>query len=92
MCTKSVHCGSHCVTVLTIVVACTDTDPSILFLNDTNRGYPRACINGVWRYVCDAGWTSREAEHVCSQVRFTMGEIGEYSSWYNTLPPLLDSI
>ena len=77
MCTKSVHCGSHCVTVLTIVVACTDTDPSILFLGGTKSGYPRACINGVWRYVCDDNWTGINAESICTQAGFYNGDIGE---------------
>ena len=60
-----------------IVIACTSTDSSILFVNGTNSGYPRACINGVWRYVCNNGWSSRNAEHACSLARFTLGEIGK---------------
>ena len=60
-----------------IVIACTSMDTLILVDEGTNKGYPQVCINGVWRYVCDDGWTGVSAERVCTQVGFFDGDIGE---------------
>ena len=42
-----------------------------LFGSTTRSGTVQVCVNRTWGSICDSGWSSRDADVVCRQLRFT---------------------
>ena len=67
------HCYTHhtnCTDLSVTVVNCTHGDIRLAGGGDPRKGRVEICIHNVWGTICSDGWSSADANVVCSQLGY----------------------